>query len=405
MTEGALRGLCIVETIGLGGGAERLVVSLAPALRERGVTIEVVELFGWDRDIGFELERNGFTVHRLNLQHRWAMHEALPALRRLIRSRQPDFLWGHLFFGNLYGMVGRLLTRPAVPCVITLHNAHRIEEPPPGLRSRANLFAERVLGQLVAEKRVAVSHAVADAYARNFGWTGMDVAQDGVPVKELLRHANRGQEARMKTRARLGVADSEFVITVPSRFVPVKGHAYLLRALKILRDRRGTRPRLLAPGEGPTLPDLRREARELGLDDQVIFLPLLPQEELFELFSASDAVVLPSLSEAFGIAAAEAMVFGKPLILSQVPGLMELAGTPPCAAVAPPGDPEGLANAIHAIVSDPARASELALAGRKRVAALFDISVCADRWVAIFRSTSRPRRAHPKQPRASEASP
>jgi glycosyltransferase involved in cell wall biosynthesis len=398
----AIRGLCVIETVGLGGGAERLVVSLLPALRERGILLEVVELFGWDKDIGYELEEQGFLIHRLNLPGRWALHRALPRLARLARERSPDFLWGHLFFGNLYAML--TARRAGVPSIITLHNAFRVQEPVPGLRSKANLATERILGRFLASKRVGVSRAVADAYREAFGWDDVAVVPCGIPMLELEKDARRSVEKRAETRSRLGISGISPVLAVPSRFVPVKGHTYLLHALKILKERSALEPTLLAPGEGPTLPQLKREAEELGIAGQVRFLPLLPRAELFEVLAASDAVVLPSLSEAFGIAAAEAMAFGKPLILSRVPGLLELAGDPPCALMAAPASAEDIAGAIEKVFRDPSLAADLAEKGRKR-AARFDISLCADRWAELFRATATGHQAPRKPPRAYEASP
>ena len=76
----------------------------------------------------------------------------------------------------------------------------------------------------------------------------------------------------------------------------------------------------------PLLDRLRARAAELGLTEAVEFAPPMPHDQLFSLMQAADAVVIPSLREPFGIAAAEAMLLGVPVVLTRVDGFVELVG-------------------------------------------------------------------------------
>lgn len=76
----------------------------------------------------------------------------------------------------------------------------------------------------------------------------------------------------------------------------------------------------------PFLGQLRARAAELGLVGAVEFAPPMLHDQLFPLIQAADAVVIPSLREPFGIAAAEAMLLGTPVVLTRVDGFVELGG-------------------------------------------------------------------------------
>jgi len=70
---------------------------------------------------------------------------------------------------------------------------------------------------------------------------------------------------------------------------------------------------------------------------------LLRYDQLFPLIQSADDVVIPSLREPFGIAAAEAMLLGVPVVLTRVDGLIELVGDSEGALMASPGDARSLA--------------------------------------------------------------
>jgi glycosyltransferase involved in cell wall biosynthesis len=109
------------------------------------------------------------------------------------------------------------------------------------------------------------------------------------------------------------------------RFYPRKRGRALLRAVaRAQRELRGSvRLHLTLVGEGPEGPRLRRLARRLGLSDQVRFTGYLPREEVREVLASSDAFVLASRLESFGIAALEARAAGVPVVALDHGGIKE----------------------------------------------------------------------------------
>jgi glycosyltransferase involved in cell wall biosynthesis len=91
--------------------------------------------------------------------------------------------------------------------------------------------------------------------------------------------------------------------------------------------------------------------------------------------SAAIGMVLTTGPEPFGRTALEAMASGAALITSGRGGLAEICG--PCAVTVEPSDADGIAAALGELMDAPERRGELAIAGRERVEALFDIRAIA----------------------------
>ena len=376
-----IRVLCIIETLGRDGGAEQLVFSLAPELKKLGVEIEFLDLFSEPNDLGRELEEKGFRVHRANICHRWSLVEGVVKLHRIVTNGNFDVLWGHLYFGNLYAQLAKLLFRH-VQSVITLHSEGYSKAPPRSLLSRIKTNIEGWLNSR-ANARVAVSSAVARDYQDYFGWDDVKVVYNGVATNSIPNQIS-GDERRV-IRDSYGVGQEEFLIVVPARMIKKKGHIYLLRALAILKEKNQILTKAIFLGNKyGYYDDILRCISDCVLDKLVSLHPPLSHPSLFKLFLAADVVVLPSLREPFGIAAAEAMVTGKPVILTKVDGFIELVGDSECALLVQPENPQELANAILRLMTEPELASILGVKGRERILANFDISVSAVAWLKLF---------------------
>lgn len=145
-----------------------------------------------------------------------------------------------------------------------------------------------------------------------------------------------------------------------------KGVEFLIRAMRQVPGARA----LLAGGESSA----RREALEAlaraeGVADQVVFLGE-QDEQLPALYHACDLFVLPSIerSEAFAIVQLEAMAAGRPVVSCDVgTGVAWVNQHELTGLVVPPRDPAALAQAINALLADPARRRDMGAAGRQRV--------------------------------------
>lgn len=139
----------------------------------------------------------------------------------------------------------------------------------------------------------------------------------------------------------------------------------LLRALALLVD---DDSQLLIAGGTETDPDyanhLRSLVSDLGLDQRVVFLGLVPYSRIAALYRGAIALVFPSLLETFGHPLVEAMLLGTPAVAADIPAFREIAGA--AAQFFPPNDPEALAVILRRLRADPASAQPGIDAGRRR---------------------------------------
>ncbi len=387
----APRVLCLIDTVGKGGGAEHLIAVLAPRLRRAGLNVEVAVLHEWPINYADAIENEAVPVHRFGGGYARIRPDTVLKLGRLLRERKYDLVWGHLHAGNAHARIGALLGRSK--SVVTLHSEGYGANPPRRLRDKlAVAYEGMVLGGATA--RVAVSNAVAADYSRYFGWTDVAVAYNGVDV-DHLRALATSDDGGAATRAKWDVTAQEFLMVTAARYVSKKGQIHLLEALALLRDGGETGLRLVLCGEGVESSPLHAEIARLGLAENVSMLGVLDQTELMPLIAAADAYVMPSLREPFGIAAAEAMALGTPTILTEVDGFLELVGDSGAALMAPPANPQMLAERIMQIRRDPGAARAMGQMAAQRMADRFSLDACAHRWIEIFRAVHEGRAIPP----------
>jgi len=145
------------------------------------------------------------------------------------------------------------------------------------------------------------------------------------------------------------------------RLVSDKGVDLLLRSLAQLR-REGLKPDLTVIGTGPEFENLSALARELNLQDQVIFAGQKTGEELVRLLNQHHVMVIPSLwAEPFGVVALEGIASGCVIIGSEAGGLKEAIG--PCGITFENGNERSLADALKRLLQDEGLAESLRSAG------------------------------------------
>jgi len=166
-------------------------------------------------------------------------------------------------------------------------------------------------------------------------------------------------------RARVAAVGTRLLFHI-GRLVPEKGAGTLLKALSLLEKSHNVK--LVIAGVGPYESELKRQADELRLNNQVSFAGWISDEEAHAYYRISDCAVVPSIYEPFGIVALEAMAAGVPLVASNVGGLAEIVQHGVSGLMAPPGDPVALAGQIDRILSDPDLAIRIAKQGQVRAA-------------------------------------
>jgi N-acetyl-alpha-D-glucosaminyl L-malate synthase BshA len=134
-----------------------------------------------------------------------------------------------------------------------------------------------------------------------------------------------------------------------SNFRPVKRVLDVLDIFAKVNERLPAK--LIFVGEGPDLPKVQCRARELGLAERIYFLG--KQDDVAQVVSLADIMLLPSEKESFGLVALEAMACGVPTIGSTAGGIPELVSHGETGYLAPIGDTEQMAEYAVKLLSDP----------------------------------------------------
>jgi glycosyltransferase involved in cell wall biosynthesis len=143
-----------------------------------------------------------------------------------------------------------------------------------------------------------------------------------------------------------------------------KGLDVLLDAFRILRRGRADL-RLKVAGRGRDAPKLERAVRDMGLAGSVDVLGAVSDAGRDRLFRGALLLLMPSRFEGFGLAAAEAMAAGVPVVASAAGSLPEVLNAPHGGIVAPVGDAVALADAAGRLLRDDAARTALSHAARR----------------------------------------
>ena len=127
---------------------------------------------------------------------------------------------------------------------------------------------------------------------------------------------------------------------------------------------------LIYAGDGPLRPMLEQRSRDLGVANRVRFLGFVNQMGLPGAYVASDLLVLPSDYEPFGLVVNEAMLCGRPVVVSdRVGARYDLILEGETGRVFPCGDVEALAKILQSLLSDRSQLDRMGAAARERMQA------------------------------------
>jgi glycosyltransferase involved in cell wall biosynthesis len=171
-------------------------------------------------------------------------------------------------------------------------------------------------------------------------------------------------------RAALGLDPQRPVVGTIGRLEDRKGHDQLLRAAgTMLAAGNGRRPQIVIVGDGPLREKLQAQAESLGVADSVRFAGTVA--DVRPSLAAMDVFVLPSHAEGMSNALMEAMAAARPVVATAVGGNTEVVVDGKTGVLIPPADPAAIADAIAALLRDPARAAGLGAAAREFVTQRF----------------------------------
>lgn len=309
-----------------------------------------------------EMEAKGVPAFSLNCHTRRQYPVAIFKLYFLLKKKKIDILYAHLIDGGFVGLAAAKLAR--IP--VTIFTRHHSDLTFAGKKEPLFRILDKICS-VMADHIIASSQGEKDA-----------VIKEGVPQKKvtLVYYAFDMENFRISSidapqriRQEFSLQDS-FVVCTIARLHIDKGHIYLFQAAKDL-VKRNDQIKFLLLGEGDLRDYLESLAREMGIQDNVIFAGY--RTNVFDILAACDIVVHPTLSEALCQVMIETLSMGKPLIISDVSGVADVVKNYENGIIIPSKDPQAIYDAVLYMMNNPEHAKQMGQSTQNEVRRRFDI--------------------------------
>ena len=348
-----------------GGGAERVMLTLAAGFAERGVSVDLVLV----KAEGEYMDMAPEGVRVVDLDSRRTL-TAAPRLLRYVRRERPVALLSTLLTADVAALVAKLLYGRRLRVTVRQATTFTDALGDVGFKTRQLMRLARLL-MPAADAIVGVSEGAASDLRAQVPRAAHKIVTIHNPVvgSELAEQAAEPVEHRWFVRR------EDPVVLAAGRLSSEKDYPTLLRAFaEVARSRAA---RLVILGQGPERESLLELAAGLGIEDRFD----LPGFDVnpFRYMARASAFVLSSRYEGFPNVLAQAMACGTPVVSTDCrsgPGEMLEGGR--WGRLAPVGDWRALARAIEATLDDPMPAEAL----RAR-ASVYSVEASVDRYLEV----------------------
>lgn len=287
------------------GGAERQAITLANRLAERGHDCHAIYVKNDPSQLSRLKLPPQSTVRCLHAA-RYLDFKALSHLQALLERLSPDVVLATNPYATMYASLARV----GAPIVTTLHSTY----------IRTTKEQLQMLAYRPAFWSAACAIFVCEKQRRHWLKRGLFGRRNRVIYNGVdLEHWNPVNAAPL--RRALGFAEDDYVIGLSAVLRPEKNPTQLVEAVARLVQR-GIPARALFIGDGPERENVLSKARCLAVADRVVISGF--QQDVRPFLSACDVVTLTSFTEAFSLAAIEAMALGRPVVHAEVGGAAEM---------------------------------------------------------------------------------
>jgi len=367
------------------GGAARSLMLLASRLHHHGYRPLIVGQ--QDREgLWKETERRGLPYYPLYLSA-WARSHLtwkdvlyLPnranAWRRLAaicRRERVDIVHTNLEMCIDGAMTARLMGIPHV-----MHVRDEFADPHMARWWGGPGAATRMMAAL-SRRIIAISRAVAQPFEQcGFGFKTVVIPN----AIEAPSHTPSSED-QAAARQTLGLPQNVPVVALIGQVIERKGHGEFIEAAHRIHARHPETCFLIAGGGLPDyIEHLKRQAGHLAETGVVRFLS--HQADIWPIYAAADIIACPSWVEGFGRVPVEAMFAGRPVVAASVGGIVEIIEDGETGFLAPPHDPERLAEGLMRLIADPERARGMGRLGREKARKLYEPEIHVRRVAQVY---------------------
>lgn len=353
------------------GGAEFMSLSLRQGLRDRGHDARLFASTALPLPVENAADDTCFgTTTRLRTYLQVANPSARRNLRKILNAFNPDVVHVRMFLTQLSPFILPLLRD--VPALLHVVNYRTIC--PTNLKllpdgstchyeygavccQQGCLLRRHWVSLMLQMKLWERWRGVFNRIVANSRWVQRRLIAEGVHVHEAVWNGVPVTSARPP----LGEVPT---VAFAGRFVAKKGVDVLVRAMAQVVTQI-PRAQLLLAGDGPERQNIEDLIKQLNLSEHVVLLGHLSRPTMEQKFEKAWVQAVPSLwEEPFGLAAAEAMMRGTAVVVSDSGGLSELVEEGSTGFKAPPGDVEAWAGAMVKLLANQQLSEEIGQTAR-----------------------------------------
>ena len=241
-----------------------------------------------------------------------------------------------------------------------------------------NRFSECFVDRFIVvsdalEKMMIEKHRIAPQRIVKI-YNGIETDEYCIPDEEIVR-----RRSSFRTKANIG--EDVAVIGVIGRLVWQKGFEYFIASIpEVLKEFKEAW--FLVVGEGELEDDLKVKSKKLKLEDKIIFTGFL--SDIKDVLASIDILVIPSLREGMPVVLLEAMAMKKPIVATNIEGIMEILENGVSGLLVPPRDTEALAEAVIDLLKHQDKANQMGMAARRVVEERFGVDTMVQQVRKVY---------------------
>jgi glycosyltransferase involved in cell wall biosynthesis len=348
-------------------------------LAERAHECHAVYIKNEDTQLNRIRPRNGGAVRCLNAA-RYFDARALADFAAHISRIRPSAIVAANPYALMYSSLALRLARLRAPLIVTFHSTRLL-----GAKEQLQMMIYRLFFW-TSDCLVFVCEKQRRSWLRRGVLSRRnEVIYNGVDTEEFCDKWS--PEERRTLRSALGFSDADYVIGISAVLRPEKNHVQLVDAIAMLR-KLGIPARALMIGDGEMRKVVEARARELNVESDVVITGL--KQDVRPYIAACDVMALCSFTEAFSLAAIEAMALRKPFVHSDIGGAAEMIVPGRNGFLFPVGDTEALVDRL-AILADREVSKRMGDNAREMVERLFSERTMVDRYEQMLLELCRAR--------------
>ncbi|MBB3696340.1 glycosyltransferase [Flammeovirga yaeyamensis] len=371
-----MRILFIQKVKGL-AGSEKYFLEMLPALMKKGIHCEFVSVRMFndnDKPLIFikSLRKLGIKTYDLSFKNSYD-YRIIKNLSEIIKENSFDIIHSHLIHADIWCSIYKIFSRNKIPLVSTKHGYDEKYINKYGFKVKINYFSKYYLLALFCEKFIDRSFAVSNGIKQLF--TGLKISSEN--KIDVIHHGFLYEDLKQTN------SKQEYQLLVVGRLIPFKGHRYLIESIAELIDFY-PKIKLLILGSGPEKISLKKITKKFNVEKNVIFTGF--DSNVNKYLCESQILVVPSISEGFGLVFLEGYNAKIPIIAFDVPASNEIIINNETGILVKPYSTKDLTVSIKNLFNNSSEQKRLATNGYKRLKEYFNIERMVNETISFYKN-------------------